>query len=92
MLTTWLVGRTLLLVFIPVLLCTSRYGEGGCSFPAQGMGSVRRKSTFPGGEAAGCHRELLQVLPYPKDRQKRGRHKPALNKQEPLISEKVSRQ
>lgn len=61
-------------------------------FSAQGTGFVQSKSTFLGHEAVARHHELLQVLTYPKDRQKRGRHKHAMNKQEPLISEKVSRQ
>lgn len=64
----------------------------GVRSPHRGWGLSEAKWTYPGHEAVACLRELLQVLTNPKDRQKRGRHKHTLNKQEPLISEKVSRQ
>lgn len=61
-------------------------------FPAQEVGAVQGKSAVPGHKAVPQHPDLPQVLPYLKGCQERGRHEHTLNKQEPLISEKVSRQ
>lgn len=71
----------------------SCYNKAGSGFPAQEMGAVQGKSAVPGHRAVPQHPDLLQVLPYLKGLSaERGRHEHTLNKQEPLISEKVSRQ
>lgn len=50
--------------------------RGGRSFPAQGLGFVPRKNTFLGREAVTCHRELLQVVTYPKRQAEAGTSTP----------------